>query len=150
MSSAIEVPQLETLSRDDFRRRLAGLGDPQEKQPIGFRSDADKLSVEFCTALPAVFGQELDRMTLWGKIASAIQSAYAKTAGGDVGFFTQQVLESIKADPAQAVACEKLLDAMDSLNSLDETKAKEWMAYLTTHLIPVLAKARKMHKESIN
>jgi hypothetical protein len=39
---------------------------------------------------------------------------------------------------------------MDELDSMDETAAKEWMAYLVTHLIPVLAKARKAHKESKN
>jgi hypothetical protein len=59
-------------------------------------------------------------------------------------------LESIQAGPAQAVACDKLVQVMDELDSMDETAAKEWMAYLVTHLIPVLAKARKAHKESKN
>ena len=150
MSTAVDLPPLESLSCDEFRRKLAGLGDPAEKRPVGFRSAADKLAVEFCTALPAVFGEQLDRITLWGKIATSIQSAYAKTVSGDTGLFVQQVLESIQADPAQAVACDKLVQVMDDLDSMDETAAKEWMAYLVTHLIPVLAKARKAHKESKN
>lgn len=108
---------------------------------------AKGLAVQFCAALPSVFGQELDRMTMWDKIAAAIQSGYAKTVSGDIDLFVQHVLESIKADPAKAVACELLTDSIDNLHKLDEQDRQDWLTYLVTHLIPVLVHARRIHKD---
>lgn len=105
--------------------------------------------MQFCAALPAVFGQELDRMTMWDKIASAIQSGYAKTVDGDIDLFVQHVMESIKADPSKAVACELLTDSIDNLHKLDEQDRQDWLTYLVTHLIPVLVHARRIHKDSM-
>jgi hypothetical protein len=123
--------------------------DPQDQKSEWYEKYAKAVAVQFCAALPAVFGESLDRMTMWDKIASAIQSAYAKTVSGDIDLFVQHVLESIKADPARAVANEGLVEAIESLQMLPENERQDWLQYVVTHLIPVLVYARKKHKESI-
>lgn len=88
-------------------------------------------------------------MTMWNKIASAIQSGYAKTVSGDLDLFVQHVLEGIQSDPVKAVSCERLTDAMDSLLDLPEQDRQDWMQYLVTHLIPILVYARREWKSSL-
>lgn len=123
--------------------------DPAQEKDRWYADNARPLAVQFCAALPAVFGESLDRMTLWDKIASAIQSGYAKTVSGDLDLFIQHVLESIKSEPGKAVACVPLMDAMDAMQALKEHERQDWLAYLVTHLIPVLAAARRIHKDAI-
>jgi hypothetical protein len=141
--------QNRTLSTDQLRQRLAGLIDPHEEKHEWYESYAKALAIQFCAALPAVFGESLDRMTMWDKIAAAIQSGYAKTVGGDIDLFVQHVLESIKADASKAVASERLTDAIDMLQRLPENERQDWLQYLVTHLIPVLVCARRDHKQAI-
>lgn len=135
-----------SLSTEQLRQRLASLIDPQEEKAAWHSEVAKALSIQFCASLPAVFGEQLDRMTMWDKIASAIQSGYAKTVSGDLDLFVQHVLESIQADPAKSVACTRLTDAIDSLQVLQEHERQDWLQYLVTHLIPVLVYARRAHK----
>jgi len=138
-----------SISTDQLRQRLAGLIDPQAEKPEWYAEVAKGLAIQFCASLPSVFGDSLDRMTMWDKIANAIQSGYAKTVSGDLDLFMQHVLESIKADPAKAVAYEPLTEAMDALLDLPENERQDWLQYLTTHLIPVLVYARREHKRRI-
>lgn len=134
------------MSTEQLRQRLASLIDPQEEKAAWHSEVAKALSIQFCVSLPAVFGEQLDRMTMWDKIASAIQSGYAKTVSGDLDLFVQHVLESIQADPAKSVACTRLTDAIDALQVLQEHERQDWLQYLVTHLIPVLVYARRAHK----
>lgn len=139
----------QSLSTEQLRQRLAGLIDPQAEKPEWYAEIAKDLAVQFCASLPAVFGESLDRMTMWDKIAAAIQSGYAKTVSGDLDLFVQHVLESIQADPANAVACDRLTNAVFELQSLPEQERQDWLQYLVTHLIPVLVYARREHKANM-
>ena len=139
----------QSLSTEQLRQRLASLIDPQAEKPEWYAEVAKDLAIQFCASLPAVFGESLDRMTMWDKIASAIQSGYAKTVSGDLDLFVQHVLESIKADPAKAVACERLTDAIYDLQRLPGQERQDWLQYLGTHLIPVLVYARRDHKDNM-
>jgi hypothetical protein len=142
-------PSLESLDTNELRQRLACLIDPVAEKAQWFDDVARDIAIQFCAALPSVFGDSLDRMTMWDKIASAIQSGYAKTVSGDIDLFIQHVMESIKADPARAVASEKLNAAMNQLSSLHGQERQDWLQYLATHLIPILVHARRDHKQSI-
>lgn len=139
----------ESLSTEQLRQRLASLINPQAEKPEWYAGVAKGLAIQFCASLPSVFGESLDRMTMWDKIAAAIESGYAKTVSGDLDLFVQHVLESIKADPAKAVACERLTDAIDDLQRLPEQERQDWLQYLVTHLIPVLVYARRAHKDNM-
>jgi hypothetical protein len=149
MSTQQLPSQNQSLSTEQLRQRLASLIDTQAEKPEWYAEVAKGLAIQFCASLPSVFGESLDRMTMWDKIATAIQSGYAKTVSGDLDLFVQHVLESIKADPAKAVACERLTDAIDDLQRLPEQERQDWLQYLATHLIPVLVYARRDHKDNM-
>lgn len=142
-------PKIPSLNTVELRQRLASLIDPQAEKEEWFNETAKELAIHFCSALPSVFGESLDRMTMWDKIAAAIKSGYAKTVSGDIDLFVQHVLESIKADESKAVASERLTHAIDQLQSLETHERQDWLQYLVTHLIPVLVHARRAHKAII-
>lgn len=131
---------------DAIRQRLAGLIDPQANKEEWYQDTARQLAIQFVSKLPLVFGSTLDRLTMWDKIAAAIQSGYAKTVSGDLDLFVQHVLESIQAEPTRAISCEPFVEAIDALQTLPEEQRQDWLQYLVTHLIPVLVHARREHK----
>jgi hypothetical protein len=142
-------PPLPTLDTERLRQELAGLIDYDADKPEWFVSVAKELAVDFCASLPRIFGSDLDRLTLWDRIATAIQSAYAKTIDGDLDLFVQHVCEHIKAEPAKAVADDDFVNALQSLYDLPAESRADWLKYLTTHLIPVLVLARRRWKDKI-
>lgn len=149
-SQELRCPQqLDRLTPQQVRERLAGLIDPAERITVTDRETWRLLAIEFAACLPIVFGDTLDRTTLWDRIASGIQSAYAKTAGSDVEIFVQHVLEHLKAEAAKVVASDRVCDIQERLYDLDSEARRGWMDYLATHLIPVLTFARKEWKLSI-
>lgn len=123
--------------------------DPAEAVTVTQKETYRLLAIEFCAALPAVFGDTLDRMTLWDRIASGIQSGYAKTFSGDLELFVQHVLEHIKAEASRVVACDRICNVQERLYDLDNDDRQAWLTYLVTHLVPTLVFARKEWKSSI-
>lgn len=98
MNSAIRVIDL-----DEFRRRAAGLTDPAQRSA----GAADEASIkeeatQLCLTLCELFGDGLDRLTLWDRIASALVTAAAKCDDGDLDRFASLCLEHVKADAAAA------------------------------------------------
>jgi hypothetical protein len=142
-----QLPErLASLDTQAMRQRLAGLIDKQvERKASGGDYDRE-LAIRFCASLPTVLGDSIDRLTMWNKIAAAITSAYAKTIGGDLDFFVQSVLDSVKADPSIAVASERLTGAIDMMDAMPAESRAGWLQYLATHLTPVLVHARRMHQ----
>ena len=140
---------LDRLTPQQVRERLAGMIDPAEAVTVTQKETYRLLAIEFCASLPAVFGDCLDRTTLWDRIASGIQSGYAKTVSGDLELFVQHVLEHIKADASRVVACDRICTVQERLYDLNGDNRQEWLTYLVTHLVPVLVFARKEWKASI-
>lgn len=136
------VPELGVISAEQFRQRLAGLIDPQETVDADTKEGVRDLAVRFCAALPAVFGDSLDRTTLWDRIGSGIQSAAAKTAGDDAEYFVSQVLEHIKTDPAKALSEPEIAHVLLSLQGWSVASRQAWLLHLSTHLIPTLVFAK--------
>lgn len=128
---------------------MAGLIDPQAELDERFGDYAKTLSIRFCSLLPIVFGDELDRVTLWDRIGSAIQTAYAKTASADVDLFVSLVLEHIKASPSRVAATVEFDEFLERINRLEIEEKQAWLTYMSTHLIPVLVHARREWKLSI-
>lgn len=140
---------LDRISPQEVRLRLAGLIDPAEKVTVTDRETWRLLAIDFASCLPIVFSDTLDRTTLWDRIASGIQSAYAKTPGSDIELFVQHVMEHIKAEPARVVASDRVCDVQERLYDLDSEARRGFMDYVATHLIPVLTFARREWKTSI-
>lgn len=96
----MSIPVIDTT---EFRRRVAGLIDPNRK-PTGA---AEELSVkeeakQLCLAMCELFGDSLDRVTLWDKIGAAIVAAASKCDDGDTDRFASLCLDTIKADHSAA------------------------------------------------
>lgn len=142
MSTQTAPPMLGELSTEEFRRKLAGLIDPQESQSPERRQELKDLSIRFAAALPEVFGDELDRVTMWDRIGTGLQAAFAKTAGDDHEFFIQQVLEHIKAEASKASMNEPIGQVIATLGEWSSSDRQAWITYFSTHLIPVLVHAR--------
>jgi hypothetical protein len=60
-------------------------------------------AVKFCSILAEVFGDDLDRKTLWERIGNGLVVASAK-CGGDWEIFVNEMLKYIKADPGRVAA----------------------------------------------
>lgn len=131
------------LTIEQFRQKIAGLIDPQEQQSPERRAELKDLAVCFVAGLPQVFGDDLDRLTLWDRIGTGLQAAFAKTAGDDHEFFIQQVLEHIMASPAKAAVCEPIMATVATLNEWSSSDRQQWITYFNTHLIPILVYARQ-------
>jgi hypothetical protein len=135
-------PLLEGLTTEQFRQKLAGLIDPQEQLAPDFKQEQKARAIEFVGCLPEVFGPSLDRMTLWDRIGTALQTAYAKTVGTDYEFFISRVLEHIKAEPAQVARCQTIQWVMTWLEQCPDEAKQAWLAYMNTHLYAVLVHAK--------
>lgn len=146
MSHSEIPPPLPTVDTMAFRQRLAGLVDPLPQKQQFFDDHAKQLSVRFLSILPKLFGSSLDRLTMWDKIASAVQSAYAKNASGDTDLFVQHVLETIQAEPSKTVACEPFEKVLDEIGAMNRDQQQDWLTYMATHLVPVLVFARRAYK----
>jgi len=137
-----QKPLLGELTTEEFRLRLACLIDPHEKIASDQRAIIKDLAIQFAAELPALFGETLDRVTMWDRIGSGLQSAFAKSAGADYEFFVNDVLDHIKASPSQASANENIEVVLSTLDGWSISDRQAWLSYFHTHLIPVLVRAR--------
>lgn len=99
-------------------------------------------AVRLCSKFPELFGEDLDRKTLWKRIGSAIETSIIKS-NNDLSVFVNSCLAYIKADTGK-VACHEDLSYWLDTNS---KKSKEWIMgffhYLSTRYFLVIAKARQ-------
>lgn len=156
MSSIQLPPPLPLLNTEEFRQKLAGLVDPRSELSSTEIAAQRDYAVEFVSALPIVFGDSLDRTTLWDRIGTALEIGYAKTVGDDVDFFISAVLEHIKANAAAVARCEKIAGVIAWLASCTSEEKHTWLAYMATHRYAVLVRGRskweasKVQKEEAN
>ncbi|MGD8707068.1 MAG: hypothetical protein PVI88_00105 [Nitrosopumilaceae archaeon] len=109
------------LTPEEFRLKIAGLLDPLgQMDDLGKKSMEDEV-IRFVSILPEVFGDNLDRKTLWERIGNGLVSSLAK-AGGDVELFVNHCLDYVKADSGKAAANENLHYFISTLSTRD----KEW------------------------
>ncbi len=78
-------------------------------------------AVKFCSILAEVFGDDLDRKTLWERIGNGLIVSSAK-CNGDWELFVNEMLKYIKADPGKVAANRALSAFIDSMI----VKPKEW------------------------
>ena len=125
---------LEVVDYEYARQKLAGLVDVEAKMEVEFADECKLLATDFVAALPAVFSDQLERITLWDKIESSIRSAYAKTASSDADMFISLVLQGILASGSAVVREEKLGEVMVKVAAWTPEKRQEWMRYINSHL----------------
>jgi len=136
----LEVP--EVLDFAAIRLRLAGLADPEADRPLISAAITRDLATRYLTILADLFGESLERITLWSKIDSAVASALAKVGpSDDVARFASLCLETIAADPSRVAACLPLGVVLETLGH-SNTDRIQFLDYLRDHRYPVLVFAR--------
>lgn len=136
----MSIPVIDTT---EFRRRAAGLIDPS-RRPTGA---AENLSIkgeatQLCLAMCELFGESLERLTLWDKIGSAIAAASAKCDDGDTDRFAALCLDSIKADPAAAARHEGFANWVVAMSARDEAYRQLFVRHCGSKTAIVLVHAR--------
>lgn len=131
-----------TIDYEGFRQRLAGLLDPDRKGGVAEKETVKHSAVRFVTVLCHLFGEDLDRKTLWSRIDSALVTAHAKTSDDDLDRFASLCLEHVQADPGKAAACGALSTLYAEWQAWPPEIRHSFLGYIATHRYPVLAHGR--------
>lgn len=143
-------PPLPALSYEDFRRHLAGLSDPDRRpESAGEKGAVKETARRLCSIFAKLFGDDLNRMTLWGRIGSALETACAKVSDDDLDRWCDLCLEHVQADPAEAARC----DALTAVRLSWETWPRELrfalLSYIRSHRYAVLTFGRQRWEQAL-
>lgn len=154
--SVLEETKPENLSRPAplprldyqlFRQTLAGLVDPHQQPGVTEKEAVKQDAIRFCSVLAKLFGDNLDRLTLWSRIGSALETSVAKVSDDDLDRFADLCVEHIQADMGAAAAC----DALTQMRQAWESRPPEWrhafLGYIKSHTYAVLAHGRARWEE---
>ncbi len=136
-------PPLPTFDSAVFRLKLAGLTDPDssgEDNPSAAEHKAT--SIDLCVFLCELFGETLDRLSLWDRIASALATAASKTDDGDTDRFITLCLEHVKADPAAAARHLPLGGLLSACDGKSLAWRQGWVRYISGHSYAIVSHAR--------
>lgn len=131
------------LSAEEFRKKEAFLINPlKQVSEFELKGIEDEI-VHFFSILPEVFGDDLDRLTLWDRISNGVLPSLSKS-GDDFGVFINGMLEYIKASASKVAVNDNIVYFIQSA----ETKPKEWtemfMEQCSKRLFLIIVKARIM------
>jgi len=134
-----------TLSREAYRIALAGLeNESAECENVEeFRSEAITLAI----AMASLFSQELDRVTLWDRIASGLDQA-ARENANDGEAIVNSALRHVLASPAAAARHEPLSWMMDRVVTRDAMWSRLWARWIVSHMHSVIVHARTIWNEN--
>jgi len=122
---------------------LAGLTDPDRRpESAGEREAVRQDAVRFCSILAHLFGESLERTTLWERIGSALSTSLAKVTDDDLDRFTTLCLEHVCAEDARVAACEPLLGLLQTWAARPREWRQALLHYLATHRTAALVHAR--------
>lgn len=133
----------QTFDPETFRQTLAGLTDPDYSDDAAGAADEYKASaIDLCLCLCELFGESLDRTTLWDRIASALATAAAKANDGNTDRFASLCLDHVRADPGQA----SRHDRFSAWLTVASAKPMAWrqgvVRYVVGHSYALIAHAR--------
>lgn len=127
----------------EFRRKLVNLVDPERKIDKTTQEVVKQEAIRLCSIFAKLYGDQLDRKEVWGKISSALASAIAKVSDADLLRFTNLVLESICADPALAVSNSALNSMFNTFDAWIPEVRHAFIQYIATHSFAIVAFARQ-------
>jgi len=130
------------ISTEEFRRKLAGLVDPDRGGGDAEAADVKEAAHRLGCVLAHLFGEDLDRMTLWERIAGGFATACAKVDDGDLDRFVSLCLEHVKADAAKASACGALGELLQTFGVRPIEWRHRFVGYVRSHYYPVVVHSR--------
>lgn len=139
--------RLPTLDFREFRRKLAGLADPNRKIEASEKVEVKEAAIRLCSIFANLFGESLDRVSLWERIGSALQTSCAKVSDDDVDRFVTLCLEHIQASDSLVAACDSLGQMIGTFSARPSEWRYAFLDYINTHRTPLLVHARARHKE---
>lgn len=134
------IPVIDT---QEFRRRAAGLVDPN-RRPTGAaesKSIAEEAKL-LCLTLCDLFGESLERTSLWDRIGTALATAAAKCDDGDTDRFAALCLEHVKADQAAAARHEAFARWVVTMAARDDAFRQAFVRHCGSKAAIVLVHAR--------
>ena len=134
---------IQLLSAELFRQKLAGLVDPDQAIPEQDREGVKEIAVRFVSILASLFGDSLDRKTLWERIGNGIVVCCAK-CGGDWETFVNQILEYIKADGGRVASSKNLEAIIKELLEKPQSYREAWLRVLEAKHFLIIVKARAL------
>lgn len=103
----------------------------------------------FCSILASLFGESLERTTLWAKIGAALKAACAQVADGDLDRYVAICLHQIVADDALVAASEPLLQVLQTYEPRLAEQRQRLISYIDTHHYAVLVRGRKRWQDAL-
>lgn len=138
---------LPELTHEDYRKVLAGLIDPSEQIDGTTRELIRIKAVDFAVFLARHFNRDkLDAVTIWERLGSAIETAHAKTPGGDFELFLNLCLDHILADRNRVLSDPTGSELIEFFADEPEEVAVEFIGYLVSRLFVVLTHTRQRWK----
>lgn len=123
---------------------MAGLIDPSEQIAPESHEGLKKLAVDFVLMLCRNFNRkELEAITLWERIGSALESAYAKTPSAEPYLFVSHCLRHIKAEKSRVLSDPEADRIMDLLENESPEFVTAFINYLVTRDYVVLTQAKR-------
>jgi hypothetical protein len=132
---------MDYLSPQEFKEKILKL----ESTEIVSKMTDESIKMEavrLCSILPELFGDNLDRKTLWERIGNGLISSCTK-ANYDIAYFVNMLLEYICSDAGKVATNEKILNFIE----VNSKKSEEWrnafFHYINTRYFLVIALARQ-------
>lgn len=134
---------INTIDTAELRRKLAGIASKSRALGGAEHTEIRDTSIRIVCVLAHLYGEELDRLNLWNRIDSAIQTSCSKSLGEDFELWFQHALDHVKADPTKAAACQPLVQLVETAAA----RTEEWRLALVDHMatrrFSLLAKGRE-------
>lgn len=129
------------LTPELFRQKLAGLVDESNSvdacDVIAFEAQAIDLAV----AMAEVFGDQLDRVTLWSRIASGLEQSSRENPNAPLSL-VNGCLMHVKADPMKTASNERVASVVATVSRCNEVWSRQWARWIINHIHVVVIKAR--------
>lgn len=128
-----------------FRLKVAGLIDPNRKPTGAAETESIKqLAIDLCLTMCELYGESLDRMSLWDRITTALKTAAAKCDDGDVERFAALCMDHVKADYARAAANVRFSNFVSTMETRDEAFRQAFVRHcdLKASIVAVHARNR--------
>lgn len=116
-------PPLPRIDCPAFRLEIAGLARPAGRN-VTDQEDARYFAIRLLSIFAHLFGDSLDRLTLWDRIGSAVATGVAKARKGDLEQFVSLCAEHIKADDGKVAACDALKELFQIFSARDREFAE--------------------------
>jgi acyl carrier protein len=130
------------ISAEQFRRKLAGLESPEKKFTDAELDSMKSAGVELIVALRELFGNSLDRKTLWERISNAIPVAAVKSQG-KADKFISVLLDYVKAEANGVVGSDLLKAMFMTLSDFSPEKQRQFIRVCVEYRMLLCLEARE-------